>query len=75
VLETLKKIFTPVENMDAEQAKAFIAENEEGSYTLLDVRQPKEYQEAHIPGAVLIPLPQLSDSVEKLDRGKPVIVY
>jgi len=75
MFETLKKLFTPVQSMDAEKAKEFIAENEEGTYTLLDVRQPKEYERAHIPGAELIPLPQLGDSLEKLDRDKPVIVY
>ena len=44
VLETLKKLFTPVESLDADQARAYIAEHKEGSFTLLDVRQPGEYR-------------------------------
>jgi rhodanese-related sulfurtransferase/rubrerythrin len=69
-----KKLFTPVASMEAEEARAFMSKHREGDYVLLDVRQPGEYEEEHIPGAKLIPLPQLSDSFEELDRKKPVIV-
>jgi sulfur-carrier protein adenylyltransferase/sulfurtransferase len=75
MFDSLKKLFTPVESIDADQARAFMKDNPEGSYTLLDVRQPSEYQGEHIPGAQLIPLPQLTDSYDKLDPDKPVIVY
>ncbi len=54
----LKKLFTPVGSMDAEGAKAFMARHQEGEYTLLDVRQPGEYEEEHLPGAKLMPLPR-----------------
>ena len=57
MFESLKKLFTPVESIDAEQARDFMKEHPEGSYTLLDVRQPTEYEGEHIPGAQLIPLP------------------
>ena len=70
-----KKLFTPVENFDADQAKAYMAEHDEGTYTLLDVRQPGEYEQSHLPGAKLVPLPQLSDRMEELDPEKPVVVY
>ena len=69
------KLFTPVESVNAQEAKTYIDEHEEGSYTLLDVRQPAEYEEARIPGAKLIPLPQLTDSLDELDPSKPTIVY
>jgi rhodanese-related sulfurtransferase len=71
----LKSLFSPVVSQDAEEVKNYINEHEEGSYTLLDVRQPNEYEEAHIPGAKLIPLPQLGDSLSEIDPAKPVIVY
>ncbi|HDZ91537.1 MAG: rhodanese-like domain-containing protein [Deltaproteobacteria bacterium] len=70
-----KKLFTPVKNMAAEEARNYMAEHEEGTYTLLDVRQPGEYEDSRIPGAVLIPLPQLADRSRELDPEKPVIVY
>ncbi len=54
-LETViytRKIFT------AEEARAFIGERKIERFTLLDVRQPGEYESEHIPGAKLIPLPE-----------------
>jgi rhodanese-related sulfurtransferase/rubrerythrin len=44
-------------------------------YTLLDVRQPEEYEEGHLPGSVLIPVGELNQRLEELDRSKPAIVY
>ena len=71
----VKKLFTPVESLDAEQTQALLKERQEGSYTILDVRQPGEYEEEHIPGAKLIPLPLLNDSLDQLDSNKPIIVH
>lgn len=70
-----KQFLTPVPSMDTEEAKSYIAQHKEGVYTLLDVRQPGEYEKARIPGAKLIPLPQLSDRLAELDPEKPTIVY
>ena len=70
-----KAFFNPVGNMDPAEARAYMAEHPEGTYTLLDVRQPREYEKNRIPGATLIPLPQLSDRLEALDPEKPVLVY
>ncbi len=72
---TLKKLFTPVESIDADQLRAYLAEHKEGTFTLLDVRQPGEYKQAHIPGAKLIPIAQLPDRMRELDSEKPVIAY
>jgi rhodanese-related sulfurtransferase/rubrerythrin len=58
-----------------DEVQTFIREHSEGDYVLLDVRQPVEYALAHLPGARLIPLPQLADSLDAMDASKPVIVY
>jgi rhodanese-related sulfurtransferase/rubrerythrin len=71
----LGKLFTPVKSMDAQEAKKFISNHEEGTFTLLDVRQPGEYEQEHIPGAKLIPLSTLNDSTKEMDPEKPVITY
>ncbi len=71
----LKKLFTPVRSMDGKEAKAYMARHGENEYTILDVRQPWEYEESHLPGAKLIPLPQLSDAYQELDPEKPTIVH
>ena len=71
----LKKLFTPVAPMESEEARAYIRDHPEGSYLILDVRQPWEYEESHLPGAKLIPLPQLAEKYKELDPGKPTIVH
>ena len=43
---------------------------------LVDVLAADEYVEAHIPGAVNLPLKKLgATSAERLDRSRAVIVY
>ena len=71
----IKKIFSPINNLNARQLQAFIDSNREGDFTLLDVRQPTEYENARIPGSKLIPLPALNDRLSELDPQKPVIAY
>ncbi|MGB8991508.1 MAG: rhodanese-like domain-containing protein [Desulfobaccales bacterium] len=71
----LRKLFTPVNSMEAEEAKAYMARHQEGEYTVLDVRQPWEYEDEHLPGAKLMPLPQLPDTYKTLDPEKPTIVH
>ena len=69
------QFFTPVESLDFRGAQDYISQYPGEEITILDVRQPSEYQESHIPGAVLIPLPNLSDRLDELDLDKPVLVY
>jgi rhodanese-related sulfurtransferase len=42
--------------------------------TVLDVRNPDEYETAHVPGAVLIPLPELAARQEEIPDGDPLYV-
>src|ERR1039458_6433508 len=53
----------------------YIAEHREGTYQLIDVRQPQEYEEFHLPGSRLIPLAQFADLMKTLDRTSDAIVY
>ena len=71
----IRDIFSSFTNLDTEQFKDFINANKEGSFTLLDVRQPSEYENARIPGSQLIPLPALNERLQELDTDKPVIAY
>ena len=70
-----KQFFIPAKNMNAEEARGYMSERKEGEFTLLDVRQPGEYERARIPGGLLIPLPELTDRLQELDPNKPTIVY
>jgi rhodanese-related sulfurtransferase len=64
-----------VKTMDADEVRRWIDEKPEGSYTLLDVREPEEYEEGHIPGALLVPLSELPDRLSEVDPTKPVLTY
>ena len=41
----------------------------------MDVRQPGEWDQGHIDGAMLKPLPKLVESLEGLDRERTVAVH
>ena len=66
---------TNVGVMFPDDVEDFISQHAEGTFAILDVRQPVEYEAEHLPGAKLIPLPELADSLDELNPAKPVIVY
>ena len=70
----LKQLFSPVKSIDSDEARRFIESNDDGTFTIIDVRQPAEYEEYHIPGAMLIPLPELHNSIDQLNPEIPVIM-
>lgn len=41
---------------------------------ILDVRQPEEWVEAHIPGSTLIPLGELARRIGEVPRGGEIVV-
>lgn len=69
-----KQLLIPVKSMDVDEAKEYMSGHKEGTYTILDVRQPWEYEKEHITGAKLIPLPQLTEKIGELDPEKSIIV-
>lgn len=42
---------------------------------LLDVRQPAEWDQGHLPGARYMFLPEIPKRMAELDKAKPVVVY
>ena len=70
-----RQFFTPVKSLDAEQTRSYLDQKPGDSFTLLDVRQPEEYGSGHLPGAKLIPLPDLKERLAEIDPGKPTVVY
>lgn len=45
------------------------------NWTILDVREPREFEAGHVPGAILIPLGQLRVRWEEIPTNKPLAVY
>jgi rhodanese-related sulfurtransferase len=67
--------FKPAPSWSTEEVRTFLNEKEPEKYNLVDVRQPKEYEQGHLPGAQLIPLGELANRVKELDPNKPTIAY
>lgn len=51
-----------------------IVEALHGGATLVDVREPFEYRQGHVPQAVNIPMSQLTSRLGEIDRTRPVYV-
>jgi rhodanese-related sulfurtransferase len=58
-------------NVTTEEAKQLIDSKE---VVVLDVRTPEEYQDGHIPNAILIPLQELENKLNDLDKEEPYLV-
>ncbi len=46
----------------------------DGSVILLDVRTPREFARGHFDGAINIPVDELRDRMDEIERGKPIYV-
>jgi rhodanese-related sulfurtransferase len=42
--------------------------------TIVDVREPDEYVEAHVPGVILMPLGEVTERFEEIPADGPVFV-
>jgi rhodanese-related sulfurtransferase len=67
--------FKPVSTWSAEKVKEFLQQKNPEDFNLVDVRQFKEYEQGHLPGAQLIPVGELPNRFFELDPTKPTIVY
>ena len=63
------------ETLSAEELRVFIENQKEKSYLLIDVRQPSEYEQGHIPGAKLMPLPEVEARLFSLPSDRDLIFY
>ncbi len=67
------QFLTPVKSIDADQARKVLAA--EPDVQIVDVRQPKEYEQGHISGARLMPMGQLAGRLDELRKDVPILVY
>jgi rhodanese-related sulfurtransferase len=52
-----------------------ILDEEPNSVTVVDVRDPEEFSEGHIPGAINLPLKHFASGSGILDKEKKIVVY
>lgn len=42
---------------------------------LIDIRSAAEFEAAHLPGAIHVPMDRLAEGTAALNRSRPVVVY
>ncbi|MFP4226557.1 MAG: rhodanese-like domain-containing protein [Desulfobacterales bacterium] len=62
-------------HMTPAQYQAYLASKNEKDFLLVDVRQPQEYEQTHIPGASLMPLSDFESRLFELPSDKELIFY
>ena len=60
-------------NIRSSDVKSLLAKNKNAF--LLDVRTPDEYRQAHLRGAVLIPVNEVERRLAEVPRNRVVVVY
>lgn len=62
-------------NITAQQAKEIMVSQE--GYIILDTRTQEEFDEGHIPGAILIPYDEILEKAEDVltDKDQMILVY
>lgn len=64
-----------IKRLAPQEVKELLDNDALGAFQLLDVRQPREYEAGHIPGAKLIPLGELEYRYRELDNDQGIISY
>jgi sulfur-carrier protein adenylyltransferase/sulfurtransferase len=72
---SISDYFKAVPTMNAAQVREILSRKEPSEYNLIDVRQPGEYERAHLPGARLMPVADLLSLAGGLDPNIPTIAY
>ena len=62
-------------DMTPKQYQSYLSSKKEKDFLLVDVRQPPEYEQTHIPGASLLPLSEFESRVFELPSDKELIFY
>ena len=64
-----------IKRRTSREVKELLDNDALGEFQLLDVRQPREYEAGHIPGAKLIPLGELEYRHGELDKDRGIVSY
>jgi rhodanese-related sulfurtransferase len=64
----------PADDADLEVDLDTFAEAHAAGAVVLDVRNPDEYVAGHVPGAKLVPLPELAERLGEVPAGDPLYV-
>ena len=63
------------ETLTSDEFNEYIRTHKEKNYLVIDVRQASEYELGHIPGAKLMPLPEVEAKLFTLPSNRDLIFY
>lgn len=61
-----------VDELTPEEVKEKL--DDEADVQIVDIRQPNEYEDGHIPGAINIPMGELPSRIDDLEWGDDIVV-
>jgi rhodanese-related sulfurtransferase/DNA-binding transcriptional ArsR family regulator len=71
----VKTYFTAKDELEPVTPRELLDRARKGLVTVLDVRPHHEFAAGHVPGAVNIPVEELSRRLRELPKGKEVVAY
>jgi rhodanese-related sulfurtransferase len=75
LLPEMDRLRRQLEALDPHEREALLARIRAGEVMLLDVRPAEEWSAGHLPGALSIPLAELSRRLSELPRDREVVAY
>jgi rhodanese-related sulfurtransferase/DNA-binding transcriptional ArsR family regulator len=75
VREVVRDYLSDPQGFEPVELEALLPRLADGTATLLDVRPRDEYDQGHIPGALSVPLAELSERIASLPRSGEIVAY
>jgi rhodanese-related sulfurtransferase/DNA-binding transcriptional ArsR family regulator len=73
--EVVERYFSDHKEVESVEGDELADRIKEGEVTLIDVRPREEYEAAHLPGAVSVPLEELEDRIDELPENREIVAY
>lgn len=64
----MTKIIDGISHVDADELAAILKDPTKSGVYVIDVREPEEYEDGHIPGIPLIPMGDIPELIERFDK-------
>lgn len=70
-----REFFEQRDGLEAVPGEELVRRVKRGEVTILDVRPVEEYRAGHIPGALSIPITEISARLDEIPKGRDVVAY
>lgn len=61
-------------DISIEEYRANFTGDDAPEYLLIDVREPDEYEQGHLPGAILMPMSEFQMRMDELDEDATIVL-